>query len=134
MNPKTNQSEEKLTASVYFEPLNLVIATGEYISALKEDGYQAALNTISSSKYGQNGYFWVQDRNGKILAHPDSSIIGTVIPSTTKKVADIIEGKPEVFTKTVHTNPTTKEQETKFVYARNIFPEWGGWTIATGNI
>jgi len=131
LNPKTNQSEEKLTASVYFEPLNLVIATGEYISALKEDGYQAALNTISSSKYGQNGYFWVQDRNGKILAHPDSSIIGTVIPSTTKKVADIIEGKPEVFTKIVHTNPTTKEQETKFVYARNIFPEWG-WTIATG--
>ncbi|MCW8329819.1 methyl-accepting chemotaxis protein [Photobacterium sp. SDRW27] len=131
LNPRTKKNEEKLSASVYFEPLNLVIATGEYVSTLKKESYQSALDTISSSKYGQNGYFWVQDKNGKILAHPDSSIIGTVIPSTTKKIAESIQGKPEVFTKTVHTNPTTNQQETKFVYARNIFPEWG-WTIGTG--
>ncbi|WP_245905402.1 cache domain-containing protein [Photobacterium lipolyticum] len=131
LNPVTQKVEEKLTASFYFEPLNLVIATGEYISTLKQDELEAALKTISSSKYGQNGYFWVQDENGKILAHPNSSIVGTIIFSTTQKIANSIKGRPEAFVKTFHKNPTTQQAENKFVYARNIFPEWG-WTIATG--
>ncbi|PSU48853.1 sensor protein TorS [Photobacterium frigidiphilum] len=130
-NPVTQKVEEKLTASVYFKPLDLVIATGEYISTLQQDELEAALDTISSSKYGQNGYFWVQDENGMILAHPNSSIVGTIISSTTQKVANSIKGRPEAFVKTFHKNPTTKLAENKFVYARNIFPEWG-WTIATG--
>ncbi|MCW8329821.1 cache domain-containing protein [Photobacterium sp. SDRW27] len=131
LNPVTNKIEEKLTASFYFEPLNLVIATGEYVSTLRHDELEAALKTISSSKYGQNGYFWVQDKDGRILAHPDSSIVGTIIPSTTQKIAARIKGHPEAFVKTIHKNPTTQKAENKFVYARNIFPEWG-WTIATG--
>ena len=131
LNPVTNKVEEKLTASVYFEPLNLVIATGEYISTLRQDELQAAINTISASKYGQNGYFWVQDKNGKILAHPKAEIIGTVIPSTTAKIADSIKGQSEAFVNISFENPTTKQIEEKIVYARNIYPEWG-WTIATG--
>ncbi|PSW06832.1 methyl-accepting chemotaxis protein [Photobacterium lipolyticum] len=130
-NPKTKNTEEKLTASVYFEPLNLVIATGEYISTLRQDELEAAIKTISSSKYGQNGYFWVQDKNGKILAHPKAEVIGTVIPATTLKIANSIKGQSEAFVKIAFENPTTKQTENKFVYARNIFPEWG-WTIATG--
>lgn len=130
-NPVTKQIEEKLTASFYFKPLNLVIATGEYISTLQQDEIQAALDTISSSKYGQNGYFWVQDKNGKILAHPKASIIGTIIPDTTGKIADIVSGQPEAFVKIAYENPTTKKTENKIAYARKIFPEWG-WTIATG--
>ena len=130
-NPVTGNIEEKLTAAFYFEPLNLVIATGEYISTLRKDEIQAALDTISSSKYGQNGYFWVQDKNGKILAHPKASIVGTVVPSTTDKVARELNGKSEAFVKIAYENPTTKQTENKMVYARKIFPEWG-WTIATG--
>ena len=131
LNPTTQKIEEKLTASVYFKSLNLVIATGEYIRTLKQDEIEAALNTISSSKYGQNGYFWIQDRNGKILAHPKEEIIGTIIPSVTSKVASSIKGKSEAFVKIAFENPTTKQTENKLIYARNIFPEWG-WTIATG--
>jgi len=131
LNPRTKDTEEKLTASVYFEPLNLVIATGEYISTLRQDELEAALKTISSSKYGQNGYFWVQDKNGKILAHPKAEVIGTVIPATTLKIANSIKGQTEAFVKIAFENPATQQTENKFVYARNIFPEWG-WTIATG--
>jgi signal transduction histidine kinase/DNA-binding response OmpR family regulator len=131
LNPVTKKAEEKLTASFYFEPLNLVIATGEYISTLRQDELEAAIKTICSSKYGQNGYFWVQDKNGKILAHPKAAIVGTVLSSTTQVAAKSIKGRPEAFVKTFHKNPTTKKAENKFVYARNIFPEWG-WTIATG--
>ncbi|WP_064607737.1 methyl-accepting chemotaxis protein [Photobacterium sp. J15] len=131
LNPTTNKVEAKITASVYFEPLNLVIATGEYISTLKQSKLQAALDTISSSKYGQNGYFWVQDKDGKILAHPKKEIIGTVIPSTTSLIANQIQGKSDVFVKIAFENPTTKQTENKMVYAKKVFPEWG-WTIATG--
>ena len=131
LNPVTRNVEEKLTASVYFEPLDLVVATGEYISTLRKDEVEAALKTISSSKYGKNGYFWVQNEHGRILAHPDQSIVGTIILATTKKVAERIKGNSEAFVKTFHKNPTTQKAENKFVYARNIFPEWG-WTIATG--
>ncbi|MDX1301373.1 MAG: cache domain-containing protein [Photobacterium sp.] len=131
LNPVTQKIEEKLTASFYFEPLNLVIATGEYISTLRQDELEAALKTISSSKYGQNGYFWVQDKNGKVLAHPKTEIIGTVIPSTTSRIAARIQGQSEVFVKIAYENPTSKQTESKIAYARNIFPEWG-WTIATG--
>ena len=94
LNPTTDEVEEKLTASVYFKPLNLVIATGEYISTLKQDEIQAALQTISSSNYGHNGYFWIQDRNGKILAHPKASVVGSTIANTTK-IANSIRGKSE---------------------------------------
>ncbi|WP_299018430.1 methyl-accepting chemotaxis protein [uncultured Photobacterium sp.] len=131
LNPTTNKIEEKITASVFFEPLNLVIATGEYISTLKHDKLQAALNTISSSKYGDNGYFWVQNKDGKILAHPKKEIIGTVIPSTTRLIANQIQGKSDVFVKIAFENPTTKQTENKMVYAKKVFPEWG-WVIATG--
>ena len=44
LNPVTKTVEEKITASVYFKPLNLVIATGEYISTLRQDEIEAALN------------------------------------------------------------------------------------------
>lgn len=131
LNPVTRKVEEKLTASFYFAPLNLVIATGEYISTLRKDKLQAALNSISASKYGQNGYFWVQDKNGKILAHPKSEIIGTTIPSTTTKIANAIRGQTEAFVQIAYENPTTKQIESKIAYARNVYPEWG-WTIATG--
>ncbi|WP_245905401.1 cache domain-containing protein [Photobacterium lipolyticum] len=131
LNPATQKVEEKLTASFYFEPLNMVVATGEYISTLRRDELEAALKTISSSKYGQNGYFWVQDKNGKVLAHPKAEIIGTIVPSTTSRIADRIKGQSEAFVKIAYENPTTKQTENKIAYARNIFPEWG-WTIATG--
>jgi len=129
-NPVTNTVEEKLTASFYFKPLNLVIATGEYISTLRKDELQAAISTVSSTAYGQNGYFWIQDKDGSILAHPKASIVGTAL-STTTKIANSMKGKSEAFVKIAYENPTTKKTENKITYARKVFPEWG-WTIVTG--
>ncbi|MCG6199748.1 methyl-accepting chemotaxis protein [Psychromonas antarctica] len=130
MNPTTQKVEDKLTASFYFQPLNLVIATGEYISTLKQDNIAAALHAVSIAKYGQNGYFLIQDDEGKILAHPNEKLIGK-LGSTTPAIAAAIKNKPEVYITTTYKNPTTGEIENKLNYARNIFPEWG-WTIVTG--
>jgi len=129
-NPVSKKVEEKISASFYFKPLNIVISSGEYISSLQKDNLELALRVITASKYGKNGYFWIQDKDGKILAHPKTEIVGTT-RSTTKEIADSIRGKKEATVLKKYENPTTKLPENKIIYARNIFPEWG-WTIATG--
>ncbi|WP_019616310.1 methyl-accepting chemotaxis protein [Psychromonas ossibalaenae] len=130
LNPTTQKIEDKITASFYFKPLDLVVASGEYISTLKQSKIDAALQSITVAKYGDNGYFWVQDKNGVILAHPKAEIVGT-IGSTTASIAAEIGSKAEAVVETVYENPATGMPEKKMNYARHIFPEWG-WTIVTG--
>nr|WP_025565820.1 methyl-accepting chemotaxis protein [Psychromonas sp. SP041] len=130
LNPNTNKTEEKITASFYFKPLNIVIASGEYISTLRMHNIENALHAVTTAKYGKNGYFWIQDKNGKIITHPKTDVIGTVVDST-KLIAESIKGKTEANVKIVFENPVTKKYENKIAYARQIFPDWG-WTIVTG--
>ncbi|NOI67180.1 methyl-accepting chemotaxis protein [Vibrio sp. 99-8-1] len=129
-NPSTGKVEEKLSASIYFAPMNMVIATGEYINTLRKDKLDSALETIRQSKYGKNGYFWVQDEKGTILTHPKEEIIGQILGNTSK-IANDIKGKTEAFTYIEFENPATKQTEQKIAYSRTIFPDWG-WTIVTG--
>jgi len=130
LNPTTQKVEDKITASFYFKPLNLVVASGEYISTLKQQYLKAALQAVTHAKYGKNGYFWVQDKDGIILAHPKSELVGTAIPTTTT-LASALKDKSEATVTLGYENPATNKIENKITYARKVFPEWG-WTIATG--
>ena len=130
MNPNTNRIEDKLTVAMLFAPLNIVIATGEYISSLQAVKKANALAMITHAKFGKNGYFWIQDRQGVILAHPKQSLVGTAI-SNTKKIAKQVSTKEDAFVPITFNNPATHQTENKISYARNIFPDWG-WTIVTG--
>tara|TARA_R110001583_G_scaffold25250_4_gene91555 strand:+ start:16514 stop:18574 length:2061 start_codon:yes stop_codon:yes gene_type:complete len=129
LNPKTEKVENKITASFYFDKLNLVFATSEYINTLKQESIDIALHTITVSKYGKNGYFWVQDKNGKILAHPDQKRVGKSTNSS-KEIAQNVNGQTDSFIKIAYENTSNSDTENKLAYARNIFPEWG-WTIVT---
>ncbi|MFT5807387.1 MAG: methyl-accepting chemotaxis protein [Moritella dasanensis] len=129
-NPATQKMEDKLSVSFYFKPLNIVVATGEYISTLKQGKIDTALKNIVAARYGKNGYFWIQDSKGKILAHPKQELIGQTLEST-KLAAKSLAGKSEVFVRITYENPSTKQFETKIAYVRKIMPDWG-WTIATG--
>jgi methyl-accepting chemotaxis protein len=129
-NPSTGQIEEKMSASFYFEPLNLVIATGEYISTLKQGNVTAALQTIMAAKYGKNGKFWVQDLNGNILAHSQTDLIGTQT-NNTAKVNQVLEGKSDAFVLLSEFSSLTNVNKTKISYVRKILPQWG-WIIGTG--
>lgn len=129
-NPTTGQVEEKLSASFYFEPLNLVIATGEYISTLKQDKVTAALQTVMAAKYGENGEFWIQDAKGTILAHSKKSLIGTETENAAKAKQALGE-KSDAFILLPISNPSTNTSEAQISYVRKILPEWG-WVIGTG--
>jgi methyl-accepting chemotaxis protein len=130
LNPASNKVEEKISVSFYFEPMNLVIATGEYVSTLKQDKLEQVLKNITASKYGKNGYFWIQDNNGKILAHPKQEFVGKTVESTKQSVASL-SGKDDAFVRMEFNNPQTGQTEQKIGYVRRILPEWG-WIIGTG--
>lgn len=130
LNPNTQKAETKISGSMYFEPLNMVFGTGEYISALQEQKKQNALAMITKATFGESGYFWVQDSQGMILAHPDQSLVGTTIANT-QKVAQAITSKKDAFVDLTYKNPASGQSENKITYTRKIFPQWD-WTIATG--
>ncbi|RTR34386.1 methyl-accepting chemotaxis protein [Shewanella atlantica] len=129
-NPTNGKVEEKLSASFYFEPLNLVIATGEYISTLKQDKVTAALQTVMAAKYGENGEFWVQDANGKILAHSQKGLIGQQTANA-DKAKQALGAKSEAFVLLPVSSSSTNTTEAQISYVRKILPEWG-WVIGTG--
>jgi methyl-accepting chemotaxis protein len=64
LNPASQKIEDKITASFYFKPLDLVVATGDYVSSLKQTYLNAVLTTITVARYGKDGYFWIQDAQG----------------------------------------------------------------------
>lgn len=130
LNPVTGKVEEKISASFYFKPLNIVVATGEYISTFKQQQQEAVLTAIGSARYGKNGYFWVQDKDGILLAHPKKEIIGKSVANTLK-ARDALAGQQATFLDTPFTNPSTGKVEDKISYVRKILPEWG-WVIGTG--
>lgn len=129
LNPKTQQVENKITASFYFPPLNLVIATSEYINTLKQDSINTALQTVTLSRYGESGYFWIQDNKGTILAHNDPKMVGKTTNSS-KEIAEKVSGKSDFFDTIPFEDTTNSMSENKLTYARNIFSDWG-WTIVT---
>ncbi|QDE30785.1 methyl-accepting chemotaxis protein [Shewanella polaris] len=131
-NPSTGKIEEKISASFYFEPLNLVIATGEYISTLKQGNVTAALQTIMAAKYGEHGEFWVQDLNGNILAHSQKNLIGTQTDNTVN-VKQVLGDKSDAFILLSEVSSVTNVNKTKISYVRKILPEWG-WIIGTGTL
>lgn len=49
LNPVSEEIEEKISAYFYFEQLNLVIATGEYTSRLKQGKIDMALNAVGTT-------------------------------------------------------------------------------------
>ncbi len=130
LNPASGKVEEKISVSFYFKPMNLVIATGEYVSTLKQDKIEQVLKNITASKYGKNGYFWIQDNQGKILAHPKQEFVGKTVESTRQSVANL-RGKDDAFVRMEFNNPQTGKTEQKIGYVRRILPEWG-WIIGTG--
>lgn len=129
-NPNTQQLEKKISGSMFFQPLNLVIGTGEYITTLEAIKQRQALAMINQARFGKNGYFWVQDHNGVILSHPKAELIGTSIGNT-QKVARQIANQSDAFVDMAFHNPANGQTENKIAYARKIFPKWQ-WIIATG--
>lgn len=69
-------SNKKISFIKYFEPLNLFIGSGLYISDLEEIVKREVLIRISEMKYENDGYFFVTTFDGKALVFAQEEYIG----------------------------------------------------------
>ncbi len=67
---KTDKKFEKIDYIRYIKGFDLVIGTGEYIKDITKKIKKEVLSRIQHKTYGKNGYFWVNDSKGVLLAHP----------------------------------------------------------------
>lgn len=72
----TSKKYEKIGFSKYFEPFDWWIGTGEYIEDFTRDVQNETLEWISAVRFGQDGYIFVCDFDGNVLAHENSHFVG----------------------------------------------------------
>ncbi|MGF1906726.1 MULTISPECIES: bifunctional diguanylate cyclase/phosphodiesterase [Aliivibrio] len=139
--PKPNGSEqefEKIGYAKYFKPLDLYISTGEYIFDIEHDIQARLLSWISEIRYGKNGYIFLLDSFGNVLAHynkefvsPQKYTVDTPNPmNLTKKMLEIAQKGEGFIEYTSSFKPATLGPAEKLSYIKGYKP-WG-WAIGAG--
>ncbi|GIC79210.1 cache domain-containing protein [Moritella sp. F3] len=70
--------QEKIGFVKHFEPYGWVIGSGEYVEEFETTVKNDLLHWISTIRFGSNGYIFVLDDNGVILAHQNNELITQV--------------------------------------------------------
>ena len=146
--PITKQDEPKLSYNFYYEPLDLVIGTGDYASSIKEHFQNEAIKILNTLRYTDDdeGYFYAlkksangnyeyafhalkPERKGKEVKLTDTDPKGRLFRK------ELVEGaqknlKDGTFFIYNAEHPSTKKDEPKIAYAK-YFKEWD-WTIISG--
>ena len=137
-NPATKLYEFKVSLVKRFKPYDWVIGTGRYISDITPLVKQQALKSIQASRYGKNGYFWINDTNYKMIMHPIKPEYNNKIFIDSAEVPFVSLGvdslkntlKDSSVIKYSFYNPATGKYEDKLSIVK-IFKPWN-WIIGTG--
>ena len=74
--PNNNVDErEKIGFLKHFEPYDWIIGSGEYVEDFEATVKKDLLHWISTIRFGNNGYMFVLDGQGVILAHQSNELI-----------------------------------------------------------
>ncbi|WP_041958765.1 methyl-accepting chemotaxis protein [Sulfurospirillum arsenophilum] len=146
--PVTKQDEPKLSYNFYYEPLDIVIGTGDYASSIKEHFQNEAIKILNKLRYtdDEEGYFYAikksnngnyeyafhalkPERKGKEVKLTDTDPMGRLFRK------ELVEGalknlKEGTFFIYNAEHPITKKDAPKIAYAK-YFKEWD-WTIISG--
>jgi len=144
--PITKQDEPKLSYNFYYEPLDLVIGTGDYASSIKENFQNQAIKVLEKLRYAEDGYFYGLKKNaqngyeyafhainpswkGKEIKMDDKDSQGRpfrqqIIDGATKNIQD---GTFVIYN---FAHPVTKKDAPKIAFAK-YFKEWD-WIIVSG--
>lgn len=140
--PVTKKDEPKLSYNFYYEPLDLVIGTGDYASSIKEHFQNEAIKILEKLRYSDDGYFYALKKDGKggyvyAFHGVNPSWIGKEL-----KLDDahpyrkqMIDGatnniKEGTFVTFNFEHPVTKKDAPKIAYSK-YFKEWD-WVIVAG--
>ncbi|AXH13597.1 cache domain-containing protein [Halarcobacter bivalviorum] len=106
----------------------------------EEEAKQNALKAIEKIRYGEEGYFWINDISLNMLMHPVSkSLVGRNVSEVKdpegkyffKEIEKIAKDKASGLVTYVWNKPGFDKPQPKYTYIE-VFKPWG-WVIATGS-
>jgi methyl-accepting chemotaxis protein len=68
--PGFETPQPKVSYVKLFKPFNWVIGTGEYVDDVTSKLQEEAKEAIKNMRYGNDGYFWINDSYPKMVMHP----------------------------------------------------------------
>ena len=139
LNPKTKIVEDKISYVFTFKPFNWIIGTGEYLSVLQNQLKEETKQIVKKLRYGNNGYFWINDFIPTMVMHPfKDELNGKYLgdfkdPSGKYLFNEMVEvsikyGKGYV--EYSWPKPNFNDPQPKISFVRS-FPKWN-WIIGTG--
>lgn len=138
--PGFKTAQPKISYVRIFRHYNWVIGTGDYVTDVTKKLQEEALRTISEIRYGENGYFWINDSSPMMIMHPIQKDLdgtdlstykdsqGTFLFNEFVKVAN--ENPEGGIVKYLWSKPGKDTPQPKFSYVRKFGP-WD-WIIGTG--
>jgi PAS domain S-box-containing protein len=136
---KSAMDHHKFSYVKLFEPYDLIIGTGLYLDDIDEVTKQEFMREIANIQYGQNGYFFINDLQGNILAHgAQPELIGTSIwdyedshgTQVFQELLKAVQNPAGEFCQYWWKKPESGEERPKIAFAMAV-PEWN-WLIGTG--
>ncbi|RXJ69561.1 chemotaxis protein [Halarcobacter ebronensis] len=138
--PGFEEPQPKVSFVKLFKPYGWVIGTGEYVSDVSASLKAEALKSISAMRYGQNGYFWINDSHPKMVMHPiKPSLDGKDLSKSKDPAGKFLFNEMVEVSKTKNKGglvkylwekPGKEEPQKKFSYVKKFEP-WD-WIIGTG--
>lgn len=122
-----------------FDPLDWIIGSGVYLPKVESAVQQGLMEKISNIRYGPNGYFFINDMHGNVLAHGyQPEMVGAsnweyADSRGNKLFQDIrksVEQPEGGFSYYWWRMPETGEERPKIAFAQAV-PNWD-WLIGTG--
>jgi len=138
LNPNSGKEEDKLSYVFTFEPFGWIIGSGEYLSVLKATLQTKAKESLASLRYGETGFFWINDFRQTMLMHPlqkemvgrdlsDYSVSNRFVFKEAVELCKTVDGG---FLTYRAPKPGAKKPVDKLCHVRP-FSEWQ-WVIGTG--
>lgn len=137
--PGFDTPQEKISYVKVFEPYGWIIGTGAYVSDVTSFMKEEALKTISQMRFGNSGYFWINDTTPKMIMHPMKPSLDGKDLSNVKdpngiylfnEMVNVIKQKSEGMVKYSWAKPNSEKVTPKMSYVM-LFKEWN-WIIGTG--
>ena len=138
-NPNNNEVSRKISFYKYFEPLNIAIGTGEYVDEFEKEIKEKALEYINLVKFGESGYIFILDYEGKYLAHIRKEYVGKnvikmndvkSVDNVVNKLIDISKTGEGYYSYLQNKKPNTNLPTKKISFVKGI-DNWE-WVIGTG--
>lgn len=137
-----NENNEYTKSSFikYFEPLNLVIGSGDYIEDFENELKEKLLEKIRKIRFGKTGYVFIYNLEGLCLSHFKKEFIGVNrinvkdknAKYVVKEVLDFAEKNKQGFMSYIATmKPNDKIRSREKISYVKLFKEWK-WVIGTG--